>query len=565
VKLWVKRAALAVLVIVGGLQVGAVAPARAQVCTGDCGLDGAVTVDEILRGVNIALGNLVLADCPPFDQSDDGQVTVDEILQAVNNALDGCPVVTPEPTAVPTATPTTGGDANTIACQQICDCGGAAGAACVDDCLAGLDGATTECQEDTKALGLCLEENSCSTRTCQRLVGEPRCDGSSEPTPTPTLWISDTFYCEQVCECGWWSTTGPTCVDDCQANLVSRALECFGPQAALSSVGGAALGVCAGCGCCAAFNGLRLACLDGCNVECDRILFEALEEFATQGLIEPGECDDWIQWTPPPGSPVATATPTPTAEPTATATDTPVSGDPNTIACQQLCDCETRPVKQCVPDCVERLLSDTAECRADTQAYGDCLEASNCSEGCDEAPGTPRCAGSSEPTPTDTPAINDNASACEQICSCGRSRDPECVGECVAQLDVETPQCQSSTISWAVCLQDRACLKFACNDLEAVVDSECTGVPTATPTPTATAVPTATPTHTPALDPNDVACQQICQCQPGGPTCVDDCRTDLDAQSIECQEATRDWADCRVNRRCLGCRDESDARTATCS
>jgi hypothetical protein len=59
-------------------------------CAGDCNDDGAVTIDELLRGVNIALGNTSIADCPVFDASGDLTVTVDELLKAVGNALNGC-------------------------------------------------------------------------------------------------------------------------------------------------------------------------------------------------------------------------------------------------------------------------------------------------------------------------------------------------------------------------------------------------------------------------------------------------------------------------------------------
>ncbi len=76
-------------------------------CVGDCGNDGEVTVDELIRGVNIALGSLALDQCPNFDSSGDGEVTVDEIVQAVNAALAGCVTSTPTPTtAVATPTPT---------------------------------------------------------------------------------------------------------------------------------------------------------------------------------------------------------------------------------------------------------------------------------------------------------------------------------------------------------------------------------------------------------------------------------------------------------------------------
>ncbi len=62
-------------------------------CVGDCNGDSEVTVDEILRMVNIALGSAGLDVCPVADESGDGEVTIDEILRAVNAALNGCPTV----------------------------------------------------------------------------------------------------------------------------------------------------------------------------------------------------------------------------------------------------------------------------------------------------------------------------------------------------------------------------------------------------------------------------------------------------------------------------------------
>lgn len=60
-------------------------------CLGDCSGDGQVTVDEIVRMVNIALGLAAVATCPAADSNRDGQVTVDEIVAAVTRALSGCP------------------------------------------------------------------------------------------------------------------------------------------------------------------------------------------------------------------------------------------------------------------------------------------------------------------------------------------------------------------------------------------------------------------------------------------------------------------------------------------
>jgi len=61
-------------------------------CIGDCTGDFAVTVDEVLVMVAIALGASDLADCARGDGNGDGDITVDEILAAVRNALEGCPL-----------------------------------------------------------------------------------------------------------------------------------------------------------------------------------------------------------------------------------------------------------------------------------------------------------------------------------------------------------------------------------------------------------------------------------------------------------------------------------------
>jgi len=59
-------------------------------CVGDCDNDGSVTVDDILLGVRIALGNAATTACPALDVDSSATVTVDEILAAVANALDDC-------------------------------------------------------------------------------------------------------------------------------------------------------------------------------------------------------------------------------------------------------------------------------------------------------------------------------------------------------------------------------------------------------------------------------------------------------------------------------------------
>lgn len=71
--------------------VSVASPAEAQSCLGDCNSGGSVTVDELLVGLNIALGTNPVDDCPAFEATTDGAVTVDELVRGVQNALQGCP------------------------------------------------------------------------------------------------------------------------------------------------------------------------------------------------------------------------------------------------------------------------------------------------------------------------------------------------------------------------------------------------------------------------------------------------------------------------------------------
>jgi hypothetical protein len=59
-------------------------------CVGDCNDGGSVGVDELVRGVNISLGNGELSSCGAFDVDGSDTVTVDELVKAVNAALNGC-------------------------------------------------------------------------------------------------------------------------------------------------------------------------------------------------------------------------------------------------------------------------------------------------------------------------------------------------------------------------------------------------------------------------------------------------------------------------------------------
>ena len=59
-------------------------------CVGDCNGDQEVAINELITGVNIALGNAEVSTCPEFDENGDGEVAINELIMAVNNALNGC-------------------------------------------------------------------------------------------------------------------------------------------------------------------------------------------------------------------------------------------------------------------------------------------------------------------------------------------------------------------------------------------------------------------------------------------------------------------------------------------
>lgn len=54
----------------------------------DCDGDGRITVSDLILGVNIALGQLSLDQCPSFDQNGDGRLNINELLGAVASALE---------------------------------------------------------------------------------------------------------------------------------------------------------------------------------------------------------------------------------------------------------------------------------------------------------------------------------------------------------------------------------------------------------------------------------------------------------------------------------------------
>jgi FG-GAP-like repeat len=63
------------------------APAQ---CVGDCDGNGAVSIAEIVLGVNIASGISRVGVCSAMDADEDGRVGIDELLRAIGANLEGC-------------------------------------------------------------------------------------------------------------------------------------------------------------------------------------------------------------------------------------------------------------------------------------------------------------------------------------------------------------------------------------------------------------------------------------------------------------------------------------------
>lgn len=64
--------------------------AAPSTCAVDCNADGRVTVNELVVGINIVLGQAAISTCAVFDANDNGVIAINEVVAAVNNALTGC-------------------------------------------------------------------------------------------------------------------------------------------------------------------------------------------------------------------------------------------------------------------------------------------------------------------------------------------------------------------------------------------------------------------------------------------------------------------------------------------
>lgn len=72
----------------GALRVHSSLPPGA--CAGDCDGDRTVSIDELITGVNIVLGQLAANACPALDLAGEGRIGIDALIRAVNLASSGC-------------------------------------------------------------------------------------------------------------------------------------------------------------------------------------------------------------------------------------------------------------------------------------------------------------------------------------------------------------------------------------------------------------------------------------------------------------------------------------------
>jgi len=119
------------------IAVGLLASAAHGQCVGDCDGNGQVAINELIVGVNIALGGAPSDACSSFDTNGDGAVAINELIAGVNNALQGC---SESPTPTPTANTTTVSSLDFVVGAGTGNCGDArdAGDAVLRDLSVGL-------------------------------------------------------------------------------------------------------------------------------------------------------------------------------------------------------------------------------------------------------------------------------------------------------------------------------------------------------------------------------------------------------------------------------------------
>jgi len=156
------------------------ATSLAQGCLGDCNDNGRVAVNELIVGVNIALGNALLSTCPAFDAGG-GTVPITSLITAVRNALNGCGAPTPTVTSEPEATPTA--EANAIFQGALVRSNGRF----TYQATVGIDGAEAECAAQYPGTHVCTIGELREAATAGELTGATDTGGNS----VASFWAID--------------------------------------------------------------------------------------------------------------------------------------------------------------------------------------------------------------------------------------------------------------------------------------------------------------------------------------------------------------------------------------
>lgn len=137
--------------VVWAVTVLSTAVGSAQACIGDCDGDGTVAVNELVLGVNLALGTAPLSSCPAL-AAGSGSVGINLLVRAVRHALDGCPPPAPTPTPCTDDIPMCGN--GVVEVGEECDVGGI--------CVGGASD-----------LAYCTSPDDCPGGRCTAVGGQP--------------------------------------------------------------------------------------------------------------------------------------------------------------------------------------------------------------------------------------------------------------------------------------------------------------------------------------------------------------------------------------------------------
>ena len=72
-------------------QGGTIAISGGVACVGDCDADGAVSIGDLQRGLNIFFGTADVTTCAAMDEGGDGAVSIGDLQRGLNNFFGSCP------------------------------------------------------------------------------------------------------------------------------------------------------------------------------------------------------------------------------------------------------------------------------------------------------------------------------------------------------------------------------------------------------------------------------------------------------------------------------------------